>query len=132
MAVRLKRSEKPAELAVDIYAEYREPGVAGEGLEGSWRAVLLTGNIVHKGWDVGRRRQPITPTLLRPTDDAKTRSPSFAGAVSKSGDIEISFTCCREVHWAKRLSQLYSQGPTASRLSVVLGFCGLNQTQPSA
>lgn len=36
----LARSPKPAELEVDIYADYTRPGAAGEGLEGAWRALL--------------------------------------------------------------------------------------------
>ena len=43
MDFRLARSEKPKELEIDIYARYREPGVPGEGLDGTWRAVLMSG-----------------------------------------------------------------------------------------
>lgn len=39
----LTRAEKPDELKVDVYEEYRKPGAPGEGLEGAWRAVLMTG-----------------------------------------------------------------------------------------
>jgi len=39
----LSRTEKPAELSRDIYAEFREPGVAGAGAEGTWRGLLEAG-----------------------------------------------------------------------------------------
>lgn len=39
----LTRAERPAGLDIDIYAEYRRPGDAGEGLPGKWRGLLMTG-----------------------------------------------------------------------------------------
>ncbi len=39
----LTRGERPAGLGTDIYAEYRRPGVAGVGLTGRWRGLLMTG-----------------------------------------------------------------------------------------
>lgn len=43
MPFHLTRAERPAGLGTDIYAEYRQPGAAGDGLVGSWRALLVTG-----------------------------------------------------------------------------------------
>lgn len=43
MPFHLTRAERPAGLGTDIYAEYRQPGVAGLGLAGRWRALLVTG-----------------------------------------------------------------------------------------
>ena len=43
MPFSLTRAERPEGLGEDFYAEYRQPGVAGEGLAGAWRALLVTG-----------------------------------------------------------------------------------------
>lgn len=39
----LTRAEKPAELSVDVYAEYNNPGLPGEGMAGTWRALIKVG-----------------------------------------------------------------------------------------
>jgi hypothetical protein len=39
----LDRAERPKDLDVDIYAEYRKPGLPGVGLAGTWRGLLMTG-----------------------------------------------------------------------------------------
>ncbi len=39
----LTRGEKPAELSVDIYAEFRNDPLPGDGLAGSWKSLLDAG-----------------------------------------------------------------------------------------
>lgn len=52
---RLNRAERPADLGVDIYAEYRKPGITGAGLAGKWRGLLMTGpNRMRLALDVQR------------------------------------------------------------------------------
>jgi len=43
MPFHLARVERPGDLDVDMYAEYRKPGLPGVGLPGAWRALLVTG-----------------------------------------------------------------------------------------
>lgn len=53
----LGRAERPKDLGVDIYAEYRKPGLPGVGLEGTWRGLLMTGpNRMRLALDVTRGR----------------------------------------------------------------------------
>ena len=43
MPFRLALASRPEDLDTDLHAEYRQPGVPGEGLAGDWRALLVTG-----------------------------------------------------------------------------------------